>query len=177
MQNRWLILGNSVVLIGGLSYFVHTSRTLQKEMSVLTSEVKSVHSDSDPRPSPPGESMSPEAIQDAVRRGTLSALAATRAHVPDQVNEEGEVREPESGKDEPSEAEEASPATIRAFDEANRTVATALERKVWTREDMENIQTRFQVLDPVSREQIMYRLVQAVNAQELNIDDTRGFLF
>jgi len=70
-----------------------------------------------------------------------------------------------------------SPEMLQASVETDQLVSAGLARKVWTQSDMLELQAQLPLLVMAARQEQIRRLVQAVNAQQLNVDATRGQLF
>jgi len=73
-------------------------------------------------------------------------------------------------------AEDQSPAnavksdeSIKAFDDANRLVDDALARHTWSQRDVEALRGMMPVLDAQARRDVLQRLAQAVNAQQIAV--------
>src|SRR4051812_18479917 len=60
-----------------------------------------------------------------------------------------------------------SDASIKAFDDANRLVDDAVARHTWGQRDVEALRGMMPVLDAQARRDVLQRIAQAVNAQQI----------
>jgi len=77
----------------------------------------------------------------------------------------------------PSLANTKRDESIKAFDDANRLVDDALARHTWSQRDVEALRGMMPVLDPQARRDVLQRIAQAVNAQQIAVTGERHTLF
>ena len=174
MRYPWRLSVVMVALCGaGVVYLQHVKGELTREVRALAKAVEARDPSRVRAPNAVPAILTAATLEEAARRGALTALASGDRPSSPCVRANGEQDEVPSGS--PSRA--SSPEALHAFDEGGAIVAAALQRKVWTEEDRLALEARLPLLDAHLRDEVIGRVVQAANAGILNLSATHGQVF
>jgi len=154
-------------------YLHHVEADLTRELRALAKAVETRDTMANRTPMPVSTFVSAAVLEEAARRGAAAALSARDGAVAPCP--------PAGAEDEPSVAVRPSPTpspeALRAFDESGAIIAAGLSRKVWTEQDRLDLEARLPFLDAPLRDEMVRRVLEAVNAGLLNLAATHGQVF